>query len=168
MIERIDLIKAGDLSGVRIVGAELGTCPSFLHAIVRGEEEDFGVGMSGIARGSLRRSGEQDGCAGLCPAGEVEEVVILPKAVEIVGTFGLHGREEKNDAGSDFSCESLSPRAVVGVGLTVESVEGRESGQDEKKRGELFFHLCLPGRIDWKQLCARRELVLRRQVRFSG
>ena len=73
-----------------------------------------------------------------------------------------------NGRALSLQSESLSPRAVVGVGLTVESVEGRESGQDEKKRGELFFHLCLPGRIDWKQLCARRELVLRRQVRFSG
>ncbi len=127
-----DAVKTGDLWGLWIFRTEFGASPFFLDQVTRREKENLSVGASRCVTLRFHRRSDEQGRTRLAQTGEIKEVILLAKAIDVVGPLVFHGREEHDDAGR-LPGERLSPSMVVGARLTFESngTCKRESNQQD-------------------------------------
>src|ERR1700683_5812035 len=130
--EGADFIDAGDFGCVGGGGVELGAGEALGAEIAGGEGGDFAGAAGGVEVVADVGRDNEEGGAGLIPAGEVVEVGILAEGIEV--GEGLVGGEDDGDAVVEGSAEADAAVVVVGGGLAVEGEEGQ--GKKEKKKGE--------------------------------
>src|SRR5580700_1192853 len=129
------MIEASDLWRFRVFRTELGAGPFFLSEIAGRKKKNLSIGAGGLISFGFGGGSNQQRRTRLGQAGEIEEIIVLAKTVQVIRAFALHGCEE-NHHRSRASGKRLAAGAIVGVRLALERETRCHRGEKEKAARE--------------------------------